>query len=39
VIRDAAKVKIWLDRGKNITLLFDPEQHLGERIIREQFML
>jgi len=39
VIHKAAKTKIWLDRQKDITLLFDPEQHLGERIIREQFML
>jgi NAD+ kinase len=38
-IKDARKVKIWLDRTKKISLLFDPDQHLGERIIREQFML
>lgn len=39
VIHDAKSVKIWLDPQKDMTLLFDPEHHLGERIIREQFML
>lgn len=39
VIQKAASAKIWLDRKKSLTLLFDPDQHLGERIIREQFML
>jgi NAD+ kinase len=39
VIHNAVKAKIWLDRKKNLTLLFDPDQHLGERIVREQFML
>jgi NAD+ kinase len=39
VIRNAISAKIWLDRKKSLTLLFDPDQHLGERIIREQFML
>ena len=39
VLINAAKAKIWQDRTQNITLLFDPDQHLGERIIREQFML
>ena len=38
VIKDASTVKIWLDRHKSFPLLFDPEEHLGERIIREQFM-
>jgi NAD+ kinase len=38
-IEHAASAKIWLDRKKNLTLLFDPDQHLGERIVREQFML
>lgn len=37
--QNAATAKIWLDRTQKITLLFDPDQHLGERIIREQFML
>jgi NAD+ kinase len=39
VIRHAVAARMWLDRHKNIELLFDPDQHLGERIIREQFML
>ena len=39
VIPNATKAKIWLDRTQSIDLLFDPEQHLGERIIREQFLL
>ena len=34
----AARVKIYLDRKKSYTLLFDPDHHLGERIVREQFM-
>lgn len=38
IIRNAASMKIWLDRNKAVPLLFDPDQHLGERIIREQFM-
>jgi NAD+ kinase len=38
-IRDVASAKIWLDCTTAFTLLFDPDQHLGERIIREQFML
>jgi hypothetical protein len=39
IIHHAASAKIWLDRKKTLTLLFDPDQHLGERIVREQFML
>jgi len=39
IISNALSAKIWLDRAKSLTLMFDPEQHLGERIIREQFML
>jgi NAD+ kinase len=39
VIHNAASATIRLDRTKTLTLLFDPDQHLGERIIREQFML
>lgn len=39
VIRQVAKAKMWLDHEKSIQLMFDPDQHLGERIIREQFML
>lgn len=39
VIRNMASAKIWLDTHKSLTLLFDPEEHLGERIVREQFMM
>jgi len=39
VIHNAARATVRLDRTKNLALLFDPDQHLGERIIREQFML
>ncbi len=39
VIRNAASATVRLDRQKSFTLMFDPDQHLGERIIREQFML
>ena len=39
VIHNASSVKIWLDRKKSLSLLFDPGEHLGERITREQFML
>jgi NAD+ kinase len=39
VLHHVVKAKIWLDRTQNIKILFDPDQHLGERIIREQFML
>ena len=39
VIHNVVHAKIWLDCTQNMNLLFDPDQHLGERIIREQFML
>lgn len=38
VIHHAKYAKIWLNRKKMLTLLFDPDHHLGERIVREQFM-
>jgi NAD+ kinase len=34
-----AEAKIWLDTKTSFTLLFDPDMHLGERIVREQFMI
>jgi len=37
-IRNIAKAHMFLDKSACFTLLFDPDQHLGERIIREQFM-
>ena len=39
VFHNALSAHITLDRTKKLTLMFDPEQHLGERIVREQFML
>ena len=39
VIANAINARINLDLTRSITLLFDPDQHLGERIIREQFLL
>lgn len=37
-IRDAAGVEVWRDESVEISLLFDPEMNLNERIIKEQFM-
>ena len=37
-VRDVAKVEITLDRERSLTLLFDPEHALDERIAMEQFM-
>jgi NAD+ kinase len=36
-VRDVAKVEITLDRERSLTLLFDPEHALDERIAMEQF--
>lgn len=36
-VRDVAKVEIRLDRKRSLTLLFDPEHALDERIAMEQF--
>ncbi|MEO7635549.1 MAG: NAD kinase, partial [Sphingomicrobium sp.] len=36
-VRDVAKVDIRLDRTSSLTLLFDPEHALDERIAMEQF--
>ena len=36
-VRDVAKVDIRLDRERSLTLLFDPEHALDERIAMEQF--
>jgi NAD+ kinase len=36
-VRDVAEVNISLDRGRSLTLLFDPEHALDERIALEQF--
>ncbi|MBV8060248.1 MAG: NAD kinase [Alphaproteobacteria bacterium] len=39
VIHQAQYAKIKLAKDKHMTLLFNPDEHLGERIIREQFMI
>jgi NAD+ kinase len=36
-VRDVARVEVTLDREKSLTLLFDPEHALDERIAMEQF--
>ena len=36
-VRDVAKIEIRLDRERSLTLLFDPEHALDERIALEQF--
>ncbi len=37
-VRDVESVEIWRDKAIEISLLFDPEMNLAERIIKEQFM-
>lgn len=37
-VRDVARVDVCEDRGISMTLLFDPEHNLEERIIAEQFL-
>ena len=37
-IRDISRVEIFEDRSVSLTLLFDPEHNLEERIIKEQFL-
>ena len=36
-VRDVSKVEVRLDRDRSLTLLFDPEHALDERIAMEQF--
>jgi NAD+ kinase len=36
-IRDVARVEVAEDRTKRLTLLFDPEHNLEERVLKEQF--
>ena len=36
-VRDVASVEVRLDRERSLTLLFDPEHALDERIAMEQF--
>jgi NAD+ kinase len=37
-VRDVARVEVTLDRERSLTLLFDPEHALDERIAMEQFV-
>jgi NAD+ kinase len=37
-IRDVERVEIWRDKTVEVSLLFDPEMNLDERIIKEQFI-
>ncbi len=37
-VRDVDSVEIWRDKAIEISLLFDPDMNLAERIIKEQFM-
>ena len=37
-VRDVAEVSVTLDRDRSLTLLFDPEHALDERIAMEQFL-
>jgi NAD+ kinase len=37
-VREVGKVEIFEDRSVKLTLLFDPDQHLEERMLKEQFM-
>lgn len=36
-VRDVARVEVTEDRETDLTLLFDPDQNLEERILKEQF--
>ncbi|MEZ0259682.1 MAG: NAD kinase [Alphaproteobacteria bacterium] len=37
-IRDVETVEVWMDKSITLSLLFDPEMNLDERMIKEQFM-
>ena len=37
-MRDVAWVEVYEDREVELTLLFDPEHNLEERILKEQFV-
>ena len=38
-IRDIAQIEVALDRSRALTLLFDPEHALDDRIAMEQFIV
>ncbi|HIC29715.1 MAG TPA: NAD kinase, partial [Rhodospirillales bacterium] len=37
-VRDVARVDVCHDTSITVTLLFDPEHDLDERIVKEQFL-
>lgn len=37
-IRDVVDVTVWQDNSVSLSLLFDPEMNLGERMLKEQFL-
>ena len=37
-VRDVVSVEVWSDKKVEISLLFDPDMNLDERIIKEQFI-
>jgi NAD+ kinase len=37
-VRDVTSVTVTEDTTRSFTLLFDPEHHLEERILKEQFL-
>ena len=37
-VRDIAEVRLAVDHGNDLTLLFDPGHSLDERIVSEQFV-
>ena len=37
-VRDVLSVEMRQDRDSTLTLLFDPEQNLDERVLKEQFL-
>ncbi len=36
-VRDVASVEVWEDRTVHLTVLYDPEHNLEERVLKEQF--
>ena len=37
-VRNVAEVEIQVDQEKEVTLMFDPDHNLEERILNEQFI-
>ncbi|EDP65601.1 NAD(+) kinase [alpha proteobacterium BAL199] len=36
-VKDVVSVEVWEDRSVRLTVLYDPEQNLEERVLKEQF--